>query len=239
MSLPIELPQIVAMGGGGWGMEPDNPLLDNYVFALAGVEKPRVCFLPTASGDNLEYIVRFYDCMSRRGDVVPCHLQLFERTQEPGKVLLNQDVIYVGGGNTANMLAVWRLHGVDRVLRKAWEKGIILTGVSAGMNCWFEACSTDSFGPLAPLYDGLGFLQGGACPHYNGEAARRPTLHELLRQGFPPTYAAEDGATLHFAGDTLHAVVSSRPTAKAFRLELRNGEVDESALETRYLGDVA
>lgn len=230
--------QIVALGGGGFSMEPDNPLLDDYVLSLAGKEMPRVCFVPTASGDADAYIERFYAAFEPPR-AQPTHLALFERDDRHLRAfLLTQDVIYVGGGNVANMLALWRLHGVDAILRECWDAGIILCGISAGMNCWFEACSTDSFGPLAPLRDGLGFLPGSACPHYDGEAERRPTFLQFVESGeLPGGYAAEDGAALHFADTEFMRVVTSRPGARAFRVERVDDEVIETPLEAHYLGE--
>jgi peptidase E len=137
--------QIVAMGGGGFSMEPDNPLLDDYILSLASTDRPRICFLPTASGDDPTYIVNFYTAFAGRADA--SHLPLFSRRGEDAQAfLLDQDVIYVGGGNTENMLAIWRVHGVDRALRAAWDAGIVLAGLSAGSLCWFETGTTDSFG---------------------------------------------------------------------------------------------
>src|ERR671937_688425 len=125
----------------------------------------------------------------------------------------------VCGGNTANMLAVWRVHGFDRVLREAWEAGVVLTGWSAGMICWFEASVTDSFGPqLEGMRDGLGFLAGSACPHYDGEELRRPVYTKLVADGFPPGVAADDGVGIHFVGTELAEVVSVRNGAGAYRV---------------------
>jgi peptidase E len=149
-------------------------------------------------------------------------LTLFHReVSDIAELLLSQDVIYVGGGNTANMLAIWRLHGVDVVLREAWSRGIVLAGVSAGANCWFEACSTDSFGPdLAPLNDGLGFLAGSFCPHYDGELLRKPTYERWVAAGLLPAgYAADDGVGLVFRGTELAEAVSEVPGGRAFRVE--------------------
>jgi peptidase E len=217
-------------------MEPENPLLDDYTLALTGTRRPRVCFLPTPSGDSEGYIERFFGAFppSRaRADV----LRLFIRDgRDPARVIQSQDVIYVSGGNTANALAVWRVHGVDRLLRRFWESGGILTGVSAGMICWFGGCITDSYGPLAPLRDGLGFLRGSACPHYDGERLRRPAYHRAMRAGLPGGYAADDGAALHFAGPRLVACVSSRTGAGVYRVSRTKGVVRETRLETRFLG---
>jgi dipeptidase E len=230
------VPQIVAMGGGGFLMEPRNPRLDDYVLGLTGKRRPRVCFLATASGDSATSIAKFHRAFPRQR-AVASHLLLFNRDRRPlDEVLLNQDVIYVGGGNTANLLLIWRLHGIDRALRRAWRRGIVLAGVSAGMNCWFEACCTDSFGPLAPLEDGLGFLPGSACPHYDGEAERRPKYHQMMRRGLPAGHAADDGAALHFRGRRLFACVSSRPRARCYFVRRESSGVIETPLETRFLG---
>ena len=134
--------------------------------------------------------------------------------------MLAQDAIYVSGGSTANALAVWRVHGFDAILREAWERGVLLCGWSAGMICWFEAGVTDSFGPeLAGMRDGLGLLPGSACPHYDGEARRRPVYRELVDGGFPPGYAADNEAVLHFVGAELHEVVATGAGAPAYRVE--------------------
>lgn len=225
------------MGGGGFSTEPENPLLDDFVVGLSGVPRPRICFLPTASGDAESYLLKFYAALATRADA--CHLGLFERTVEDiDGLLLNQDVIYVGGGNTENMLAIWRIHGVDRALRAAWEAGVVLAGLSAGSICWFESGTTDSFGPaLDALDDGLGLLAGSHCPHYDGEARRRPTDHRLIAEGrLADGYAADDGAALIFEGDRLVEVVTSRPDAAAYRVERVDGSVRETRLVSRYLG---
>jgi dipeptidase E len=235
-------PTIVAMGGGGFSMEPDNPLLDDHVLGLArasrGRERPRVCFLATASGDAPTYIAEFYAAFARRAEA--SHLALFVRTvDDVDGFLYDQDVIYVGGGNTENMMAIWRLHGVDRALRRAWESGVVMTGVSAGSLCWFETGTTDSFGPrLAALSGGLGFVPGSHAPHYDGEPTRRPHYQRLVAEGaLPAGYAADDGAALVFRGMQLTEVVASRPDARAYRVERgAGGDVVETELPTRFLG---
>lgn len=234
---------IVALGGGGFSMEPSNALLDNFILSLSRRSPARVCFVPTASGDAASYIARFYRAMS--GRCIPTDLTLFDSpvfarnpatTAELSAFVADQDVFYVGGGNTANLLALWRAHRLDQLLRDAWRSGAVLAGVSAGMICWFNACITDSFGRPEALHDGLGFLSGSACPHYDGEATRRSTFHDAIAKGFPGGYAADDGAGLHFSGTTLSEVVSSRPNAAAYRVELRDGSVREERLATRFLG---
>src|SRR5687768_10995165 len=163
------------MGGGGFSMEPENPLLDDYVLSLSRRKPARVCFLPTAGGDSPAYVARFYRALSAR--CLPSDLTLVDSTlpRRPATsagleaFVREQDVFYVGGGNTVHLLALWRAHGLDRLLRNAWIDGAVLCGVSAGMNCWFRASVTDGFGGLAPLNDGLGFLDGSACLHYRSE----------------------------------------------------------------------
>ena len=232
---------IVAMGGGGFSMEPDNPLLDDHVLDLArrqrGRARPWICLLATASGDSEGYYATYYAAFARRAEAT--HLGLFDRkVADIERFLLDQDAIYVGGGNTANMLAIWRVHGVDRALRTAWEAGVVLAGLSAGSNCWFEGATTDSFGPLAALKDGLGLVPGSHSPHYDGEPARRPTFQRLIAAGeLPDGYAADDGAALVFHGTELREVVASRPDARGYRV-VRGpaGEAIETELSTRYLG---
>lgn len=231
------------MGGGGFSMEPDNPLLDDYVLSLSPRKPARVCFVPTASSDSPAYVARFYRALSARciaTDLTLVDAPLPRHPATTGDLeafVREQDIFYVGGGNTAHLLALWRVHGLDRLLRDAWSRGAILCGVSAGMNCWFSASITDGFGALAPLKDGLDLLPGSACPHYDGEEKRRPSYHQALAQGFPAGYAADDGAALHFVGQELVEVVSSRPDAKAYRVAVQNGQVVEEALTTRFLGE--
>ena len=232
---------IVALGGGGFQDAAEETSLDAYILDLArassGRTRPRVCFLPTASGDAVVLVARFYSAFARRSEA--SHLALFDRDiADLDRYLLDQDVIYVGGGNTANMLAVWRVHGVDRILRRAWDAGIVLAGRSAGSICWFEGGTTDSFGALAPLRDGLGFLPGSNCPHFDGEAERRPLYHRLVARGeLPAGHAADDGVALVFRGTELAETVSERRNARGYRVERGpDGGAVETALDTRFLG---
>jgi len=228
---------IVAMGGGGFSMEPRNPRLDDFVLGLARRRRrPRVCFVGTASGDSDSYIRRFHEAFPP-SRAAATHLTFFERkVRDLKSFAMDHDVIYVGGGSSANMLAVWRLHGLDKVLRAAWNAGVVMAGISAGAICWFEDGLTDSFGmPFRGLNDGLGFLRGACCPHYDGEKERRPALMRLIKRGFPPTLALDDGAAAHFVGTRLNEVVSSRRNARAVRVELSKGAVVERALAVRYL----
>jgi dipeptidase E len=229
---------IVAMGGGGFSMAPRNSRLDDFVLSLARRKRhPRVCFVGTASGDSDSYIRRFHAAFPP-SRAAATHLTFFERTVRDLKAfVIDQDVIYVGGGSSANMLAVWRLHGFDKVLRAAWNAGVVMAGISAGAICWFADGITDSFGmPYRALNDGLGFVRGACCPHYDGEKDRRPALMRLIKRGFPTTLALDDGAAAHFVGTRLKEVVSSRPAARAFQITLGRGVAVETPIPVRYLG---
>jgi dipeptidase E len=221
---------IVGLGGAG-ETQQQTDLLDDHVLALTGKTRPRVLFVPTAAADDASYSVWFYERFARKAE--PRVLSTFPWPPENlRELVLTQDAIYVSGGNTANMLAIWRVHGIDRYLREAWESGVVLFGASAGMICWFEAGVTDSFGPQLDGMQCLGFLPGSACPHYDGEERRRPRYRELVDGGFPEGLAAEDGVGLHFVGTELHEVVSCRAGAAAYRVT-RSGE---ERIEPRLLG---
>ena len=229
--------RIFAMGGASVLPSSTDWPMYRYLLDLTGQERPRICFLGTASGDEASYRAGFYATFARQTDA--SHLALFDiQVADIAGFLLEQDVLYVGGGNTANMLAVWRLHGVDKALKAAWEAGVILAGPSAGGMCWFEAGLTDSFGPgLAPLRDGLKFLAGSFCPHYDSESLRRPRYEETVGSGaLPDGYAADDGATLVFNGRQLEAVVASLPGQHAYRVERRRGNaVEETQIRAKLL----
>src|SRR4051812_41231609 len=193
-------PRIVACGGSL--IDDEAAPLQQFILSLARQPNPRVCFLPTATGDHPEAVARFYRVAARL-DCRPSDLPLFQReVDDLDAFLMEQDIVWVAGGNTANLLAIWRVHGVDRILRAAWEDGCVMTGASAGMNCWFEASVTDSFSThsLAALSDGLGWLPGSACPHYDGEPMRRPVYRELVAGGFPGGIAAADGVGVVYEG---------------------------------------
>jgi peptidase E len=215
--------QIIAMGGGGFSAEPENPLLDLYILKQARSSNPSVCFIPTASGDSESYIAKFYAAYCKL-KCRPRHLTFFQRTPDLHELILGQDVVYVGGGNTKSMLAVWQEWGLPRILRQAWNAGVVLAGISAGAICWFESGVTDSWaGRLAPLKC-LGLLPGTCCPHYDGEKDRRPSLHKLLAvHALPPAIALDDGAAAHYVGRKLLRVVCSRPSALGYRVQLRHG----------------
>ena len=220
---------IVGLGGGGDTQEQTDRLYE-YILGLTGKERPRVLFIPTAAAEQADYIVWFYERFARRGEA--SHLTTFPWPPENlREVILSQDVINVSGGNTANMLAIWKVHGIEALLREAWENGVVLCGASAGMICWFEAGVTDSFGPQLAGLECLGFLPGSACPHYDGEEQRRPRYRELIDGGFPEGIAADDGVGIHYVGTAIAEVVTCRPGAAAY-LVTRDGE---ERLEPREL----
>lgn len=235
--MSIRPPQIVAFGGGGFSMEAGNPLLDDYVLAATGADRPKVCFIPTASGDADHYVVRFYRTFSA---VAECsHVSLFRRDKGAGAVegdleqhLLSQDLIYVGGGSVLSLLGTWRAHGLDQMLKRAWRRGVLLCGLSAGSLCWFSEAITAFHGPPEPVR-GLGLLPHSNCVHYDGEATRGAVFRDMIAAGtMREGYAAEDGAALHFEGRELLRAVSSRPRARAFRISADG----EHPLAVRYLG---
>lgn len=211
--------------------------IDDYILESTGRTYPKVCFVPTAGGDSADYIRRFEKAFASRASTSV--LSLFD--QDPWgysdpSMLLKQDVIYVGGGSTANLLALWRLHRLPPILRKAAAEGTVLAGISAGANCWFEAPSTDSFGALAPLNDGLGFLSGSMCPHYLGEPERRSAYLDWVGQGrLPEGYAVDDGAALRFDDGELTRVVTEQPEAPAYRVHRIGDRAVEQLIPSRSL----
>jgi dipeptidase E len=232
------LRQIVAFGGGGFSMESGNPLLDEYVLGLTAAGRPRVCFLPSASGDADHYIVRFYRAFPA-DRCEASHVSLFRREQGPEDLrahLLEQDVIYVGGGSVVSLLGVWRAHGIDAILREAWEAGVVLCGLSAGSLCWFAEAVTGFHGAPRRL-EALGLLPFSNCVHYEPRSERRASYHRFLLEGMRGGYAAEDGAALHFTGTELSRAISSRPEASCYRLDVAGQRVVEMRIATTYLGE--
>ncbi len=245
---------VLALGGGGL-TAGGSTLLDDLLLDLARPraeqrgrrDRPRVAFVGTASGDADDEAAQFEAAVGDRAETTV--VSLFRRDgSDLAATLLDQDAVFVGGGSTLNLLSLWRVHGLDVAMAGALADGVVLAGVSAGMNCWFDASVTDSHGPLSALDDGLGFLPGSSCPHYDGEADRRPTYLDLVGTGaLPAGYAAEDGVGLLFRDGTLVEAVSERPDGRAFRVHLAGAALDvddaadlpdvaESPLDVRYLG---
>ena len=213
-------------------MEAGNALLDEHALALTEAECPRVCFLPTASGDADHYIVRFYRAFPA-GRCRPSHISLFRRDGGASNLaahLHDQDLVYVGGGSVVSLLGTWAAHGVDHMLRAAWEGGVVMTGLSAGSLCWFEHGVTAFHGESRPIM-GMGFLPYSNAVHYDDKPERRAAFLTAVADGMIPGYGIGDGAALHFVGTELAEVVTSRPTARAFHVTSE----EESELATRYL----
>ena len=251
------------MGGGGFTMEPQNPLLDDFVLSLgleraragaagkdlgpgppaparpATVRQPRILFLPTASGDTTAQINAFHARFADRLCVAE-HLSLFrlrELRRPLSELVLSQDVLYIGGGSMRNMLAIWRAHDLERLLVGAWREGIVLAGISAGAMCWFEGGITRSSGPPEPLA-GLGLLEGSLTVHADGEPERLPVWLGAVRDGvLPGGWAVDDGVGLVFRDRRLERVVSSRPGAGAQRVDQVAGELVRHRLEPELLGE--
>jgi len=214
------------------GQQLSYPALTRYLLGLARRPRPRVLFLGTASGDGAGYLLTFYQAFAGV-DSEPSHLALFDRVVDDIDGLVrSQDVVIVGGGNTANMLAIWRLHGVENALRNAYADGTVLSGWSAGCLCWFEGGVTDSFTPnLGALRDGLGILSGSACPHYDSQEARRPVFAREIAAGLPPGIALDDGVAARYDDERLVEVVSARADGRAFFVDASG----ERALAVRAL----
>ncbi|MFI6516563.1 Type 1 glutamine amidotransferase-like domain-containing protein [Spirillospora sp. NPDC050679] len=236
-------PHILAIGGGTfvpddrYGYAP-SPLL-RYALDLTGQDRPRICFLTTALGDGAEYVAKGYDTFSRL-DAEVSHLALFPmpNVADVRAHLLSQDLLYVFGGSVANLLALWRLHGLDEILREAWEAGVVLSGQSAGALCWHVGGNTDSYGPqLQPLTDGLGFLPYSCGVHYDSDPQRRPLLQRLVGEGtLPDGYAADEAVALHYVGTEFVQAVSYRGAGAAYRVEPdARGTAKESRISPRLL----
>jgi len=228
----------VTLGGGGVSAAGRITPIDELILSVSATHRPRVCFMSTASGDDVEYVAWFERAFEGRDRTSV--LSLFCRRPwgdtDPSMVL-ERDVIHVGGGSTANLLAVWRLHGLPDILAQAAENGVVLAGVSAGVNTWFEGSSTDSFVPLAPLRDGRGMLPGSACPHYVGEANRQRSCRRMVAEGqLPAGHAADDGVALVWRRGELAEAVGERPGGRAFRVTRHGGRAVETPLDVRYLG---
>jgi len=231
--------RIFAMGGGGFSVEPDNPALDDYILSLSRAPEPRICLLPTAGGDADEQIVRFQATFGDK-QCRPCHVSLFRLGQKPvplRETILRQEIIYVGGGSLRNLLAIWRAHGLDRILREAWERGVVLAGLSAGSMCWFQAGVTKSAG-VPETYGGLGLLAGSNSVHYDAQPDRRPVyLNAVAERRIPPGYGVDDGVGLLFVGPDLVETVSSRADARAYWvMPDGRGGVRETEVVPRFLG---
>jgi dipeptidase E len=221
--------QIIALGGEA--AFNSDPKMCAYILEQSGRATPKICFIPTASGDDQRFIKHFFG-MAKRLGARPSHLSLFQPPHEPlASFVGRHDVIYVGGGNTRNMLILWRAWGLDKVLRLAYERGVVLAGTSAGALCWFRSGVTDSFPGRYAALQCLGWLRGSFCPHFDSEPKRKPVYRALVRSGrLLGGYAADDYVGLHFIDERLTSVVSTKRAARAHRLARHNGKLLESVI---------
>jgi len=224
--------EIIAIGGGGFGRNPNQPIIEEYILKQSLSEKPNVCFIPTASAEDKSYIVNFYTAFSKL-NCTPRHINLFQRTPNLRSVLNKQDIIYVGGGNTKSMLAVWREWKLDQLLLKLYKRGIILCGVSAGAICWFERGVTDSWASNLNIMDCLGLVPGCCCPHYDGEINRKPSVKKFLQDKvIDSCYALDDGAALHYKNGKILTSVSFYKGANAYEVTLKDNKIKHTAFRT-------
>jgi len=233
--------RIFAMGGHDFDRRRGNQALCDRILELSESDRPRICLLPTAAGDPTDQVSRFRRCFGSR-ECEPSTVELFrlgERPVELREHLLHQDIIYVSGGSLVNLLAIWRAHGLDEILRDAWEEGILLCGQSAGAMCWFEGGITTSSGTAAPV-PALGLLRGSASVHYHRDPARRAALLEAIEDGaLPAGLGLDDQAGVLFEGEALSSAVASRLEAGVYRVAANgDGRVHEEALESERLSDV-
>ena len=222
---------IISIGGGGFSHSKSDLKLEKYLLSQVAPSSPKICMLPQASRESPEYIVKFYDTFHTLG-AKPTWISLFDRVEDSWQEkLLSQDIIYVGGGNTKSMLALWKTWGMDTLLKEAYNRGIVLAGVSAGAICWFEQCMTDSVWPLGVL-DGLGFLKNSCCPHYDSEPERAPAYQNNISSGaIKPGIALQDFTAAHYVDETLTKIISSVKNGKAFQVNADSA----IALNVHYL----
>ena len=219
--------QIIAIGGGGFGRNPNQRIIEKYIIDQSIESRPNVLFIPTASAEDKSYTVNFYSCFNGL-DCNPSHLNFFQRTPRIEGLINKADIIYVGGGNTKSMLAVWKEWKLDKLLFKAYNKGTVLAGVSAGAICWFDTGITDSWASNLNYIDCLGILPGSCCPHYDSEKDRRPSVHKFIEnEKIKSVYAIEDGAAIHFKDDAPYKNISFFKDSKVFFVDKQNSIVQE------------
>ena len=222
---------IIAIGGGGFGRNPHNNKLEKYILNLSSNKKPNICFIPTASAEDKSYIVNYYSVFSKLS-CNPIHLNFFQRTPRLDSIVNKQDIIFIGGGNTKSMLAVWREWKLDKLLYKAYKNGKILAGVSAGSICWFEQGITDSWASNLNIFDCLGFINGVSCPHYETEKDRRPIVHQLIKdKKIDFCYASNDGSALHFKNGILFQSIRFYKNSNSYKITSKNGQIIENIIE--------
>jgi len=219
--------QIIAIGGGGFGRNPGEGIIENYILNQSNAKNPNICFIPTATGDNEAYKNNYYATFTKL-NCNPVHLDFFKRTPDLENLINEQDIIFVGGGNTKSMLAVWKDWGLDLILYEAYKNGVVMSGVSAGAICWFEQGITDSWSEDLKVMDCLGFIKGACCPHYDEEPQRKPSLDKFISEkALQSCYAIDGGCALHIEDEKeLISVVFSK-NKNSFLVELKDSKVVE------------
>ena len=222
---------IIAIGGGGFGRNPGDGVIEQYILDQANVEKPNICFIPTATGDNEAYKVNYYSTFSKL-NCNPVHLDFFKRTPNLEKLISEQNAIFIGGGNTKSMLAVWKDWGLDDLLHKAYKNGIVMSGVSAGANCWFESAVVDSWADDLQVINCMGFVKGNYCPHYDEEPQRRPSVKKFLEdEVFDSCFSSEGNSALHIKNESDYLSINFGKEKKSYKVSLVNGKVIEVPFE--------
>ena len=222
---------IVAIGGGGFGRNDSAYLIEKYILSLTGKVCPKICFLPTATGDDDTYIVRFYSTFTKL-NCVPSHIEFFNRTPNIHNHIMKQDVVFVGGGNTKSMLAIWNDWGLSASLNDAYNKGVIMSGVSAGAICWFTSGITDSWDEELRLLTCLDFVKGTCCPHYDEEPSRIPFVKKMLLENkLTNCISIEGGSAIHFINGKPFKNVSFKYNKNSYNVYLKDNNVVESPFE--------
>ena len=223
--------QVIAIGGGGFGRTQESKLIEQYILDQTSQVKPNICFIPTATGDLDPYIVNYYSVFSKL-NCHPSHISFFKRTIDLEEHIAKQDIIFVGGGNTKSMLAVWKEWGLDTILKKAYDNGIIMSGVSAGAICWFERGLTDSWASELKLMECMNFIPGNCAPHYDEEAERRPATKKLLvSKEIDFMYGIEGGAALHFINEKPNLTVRFNENKQAYNVKISDNQLVETPYE--------
>ena len=226
---------IIAIGGGGFGANPGQGIIENYILKQTKKKNPRICFIPTATGDNEAYKVNFYSTFTNL-NCYPSHLDFFKRTPDLNELILNQDAIFVGGGNTKSMLAVWKEWGLDKILKKAYLNGTVMSGVSAGAICWFQNGITDSWASNLKMMPCLNFVKGTCCPHYDEEPERKPAVKNfLLRSKIKNVYAVDGGAALHIKNEKIFRSVIFKKNKSSYLVDIKKKSINEKSFKKTIL----
>ena len=226
---------IIAIGGGGFGRNPGEGLIEQYILDQTGKDQPNICFIPTATGDNEAYKVNYYSTFSKL-NCNPVHLDFFKRTPDLKKLISAQDVIYVGGGNTMSMLGVWKQWGLDKLLKQAYDKGTVMSGVSAGAICWFQNGITDSWSSNLKIMPCMNIIKGTCCPHYDEEPERRPTVKKMIMsKEVKNIFAVDGGAALHIKNENIFKSVSFREQKSSYEVILLRGKLVERSFKKSFI----